>query len=502
MRTNQPLRILVVALGGEGGGVLMNWIVEAANRAGHQVQATSVPGVAQRTGSTSYYIEIASSPNDQPNFSLVPLPGRLDVLISSELVETARSLSAGFVSPDRTTVISSTARVYSTAEKIELGDGRFSEENIRNAVDKLAQTSFLLDLGELANKNGTFVSATMFGALAGSGVLPWTKQATREVLGDARSIAGFDTAFDAVERLKTTTVENDTTKIERVQRNSSEKFHHLPQELKEIIAHGMALASDYLDGEYADLYSTRVERLITAADLENLSARSAVTEACRRLALWMAYEDIARVADLKTRKSRFERIKEEVSLNAGQILTVTEYLKPRAEEIADMLPVSIGERVLNRTERGGWFPFVGHGIKIQSNGIWGYWMLRFVSSMRRVRRKSLRFEREQSAIEDWLKQLEHVLPRAPEFAEGLGELPRVLKGYSDTLIRGKSAYDLIVNTIVQPAIETGAEKQSTEWLRKSLSAALADDTLKKLHIELAQNTRQQLSSESQRTVNA
>ena len=129
-------------------------------------------------------------------------------------------------------------------------------------------------------------------------------------------------------------------------------------------------------------------------------------------------------------------------------------------------------------------------------------MLRLVSSLRHMRRKSLRFETEQSAIENWLKQLEHVLPREPEFAEGLGELPRVLKGYSDTLIRGKSAYELIVNTIVQPAIESGAEKQSTEWLRKSLSAALADDTHKKLHIELAQNSRQQLSSESQRTVNA
>ena len=46
-------RILLAALGGEGGGVLMNWIVAAARRAGHVVQATSVPGVAQRTGSTS-----------------------------------------------------------------------------------------------------------------------------------------------------------------------------------------------------------------------------------------------------------------------------------------------------------------------------------------------------------------------------------------------------------------------------------------------------------------
>jgi len=167
------IRILLAALGGEGGGVLMNWIVAAARQAGHVVQATSVPGVAQRTGSTSYYIEVA--PKSDPNalLGLVPLAGRVDVLVSSELVETARVLTGGFVSPKRTTVISSTARSFSTAEKIHLGDGRYSEANVCAAVDAMARESFLLDLGQLATDNGTFVSAAMLGALAGSGALPW-----------------------------------------------------------------------------------------------------------------------------------------------------------------------------------------------------------------------------------------------------------------------------------------------------------------------------------------
>ena len=45
-------------MGGEGGGVLMDWIVKTAIAAGLPVQATSIPGVAQRTGATTYYIEI------------------------------------------------------------------------------------------------------------------------------------------------------------------------------------------------------------------------------------------------------------------------------------------------------------------------------------------------------------------------------------------------------------------------------------------------------------
>src|SRR5450631_161468 len=55
--TQRPLRIAIAALGGQGGGVLADWIVEVAERYGWLVQATSVPGVAQRTGTTVYYLE-------------------------------------------------------------------------------------------------------------------------------------------------------------------------------------------------------------------------------------------------------------------------------------------------------------------------------------------------------------------------------------------------------------------------------------------------------------
>ena len=54
----RPLTLAIVALGGEGGGVLADWIVAVAERAGHYAQNTSVAGVAQRTGATVYYVEI------------------------------------------------------------------------------------------------------------------------------------------------------------------------------------------------------------------------------------------------------------------------------------------------------------------------------------------------------------------------------------------------------------------------------------------------------------
>ena len=83
----RPVCILVCALGGEGGGVLAEWLYTAAVRAGHAAQATSIPGVAQRTGATTYYIEIApeasAAGSPQPVFSLSPVPGHIDLLVSS-----------------------------------------------------------------------------------------------------------------------------------------------------------------------------------------------------------------------------------------------------------------------------------------------------------------------------------------------------------------------------------------------------------------------------------
>ncbi|HZV95860.1 MAG TPA: hypothetical protein VFF62_08030, partial [Candidatus Nitrosocosmicus sp.] len=58
----RPLSILIAALGGQGGGVLTDWIVAAAEHAGLAAQATSIPGVAQRTGATTYYLEVFPAP--------------------------------------------------------------------------------------------------------------------------------------------------------------------------------------------------------------------------------------------------------------------------------------------------------------------------------------------------------------------------------------------------------------------------------------------------------
>ncbi|SQI31483.1 putative indolepyruvate oxidoreductase subunit B [Providencia alcalifaciens] len=50
LMTLQPIKIAILAMGGEGGGVLADWIVNLGEENGYFAQTTSVPGVAQRTG--------------------------------------------------------------------------------------------------------------------------------------------------------------------------------------------------------------------------------------------------------------------------------------------------------------------------------------------------------------------------------------------------------------------------------------------------------------------
>ena len=497
-----PLRILICALGGEGGGVLVNWIVAAARAAGYGVQATSVPGVAQRTGSTSYYVEIAEG-GTAPVFSLVPMPGRVDVVLASELVEAARVMEGGFVSPGLTTLIASTSRVYSTAEKIAMGDGRFDEEAIRTAAGTLAKSAHLLDLQALATQHGTFVSATLFGALAGSGALPWPVEISRGVLGTGSSaeasLGGMEAAMAAVGADRggmgeggadendggtgESEAESGVQPPDALLRGlpgveSTEGLsgtEGLPASLAEVIGYGRARVLDFQDERYAALYAERVGTLLAGADLRDPQALHAVTEASRRLALWMAYEDVARVADLKTRHERFRRIRSESRMQPDQILHVTEYLKPRAEEVADVMPVGIGKRIMARAEAGKGLPLLGRGINVRSNGAPGYWMLRLVASLKRIRRRSLRYHREQQSIEEWLRAFTAALPASAAFAGALAELPRLRKGYSDTMQRGLAAWSRIMEAIVRPALSSGTTADHADRLRKAVAAAMADE---------------------------
>ena len=181
--TKRPLSLALAALGGQGGGVVCNWLTAVASREGYLVQATSVPGVAQRTGATLYYLEFfaeADLPADgrRPIMALMPSPGDVDVVVATELVEAGRVLQRGLITPDRTILIASTHRAFTIGEKSDLGDGRADSSVIMAEAHRCARRLVMLEMAALAEQHGAIISSVILGAIAGAAGLPFCRSPT------------------------------------------------------------------------------------------------------------------------------------------------------------------------------------------------------------------------------------------------------------------------------------------------------------------------------------
>ncbi|MBA3479991.1 MAG: indolepyruvate oxidoreductase subunit beta family protein [Lautropia sp.] len=493
----QVIKIAILAMGGEGGGVLADWIVDLGEANGYVAQTTSVPGVAQRTGATIYYVELyplaqAQADGAMPVLALMPLPGDVDVVLASELMEAGRAVQRGLVTRDRTTLIASTHRVYSIAEKSVLGDGRVDSDQLLAHARGAAKRFIRFDMARAAEECGSVVSAVLFGALAGAGVLPFSRaqfEATveRGGVGVKPSLRAFGAAFsraqvdDGVEAAVPPQPPPPAPQprhpvvrslVDRVQKE-------FPAAAQPLLLEGVRRLIDYQDPVYARLYLDRMARIreLVPDDGDRL-----LSETARHLALWMSYEDTARVAALKTRGARFERVRGEARVQEGQVLAINEYLHPRLQEICEMLPGATGRWLIN----SGWprrlvERLTRRGRIIQTSSLRGYLLLSTVAWMRRWRRSSLRFADENRRIEDWLARIADVAGRNPDLAVEVAQCQRLVKGYSDTHERGLRNYETLM-AVVQRA----GTALAPATLRELREAALADEHGNRLRVLMAQ----------------
>lgn len=446
--------ILIAALGGQGGGVLTGWIGDAARAEGLAVQATSTPGVSQRTGATSYYVEIAAAPapgGRAPVLGLTPLPGRVDVLVASELLEAARMLERGMCTPARTIVIASTHRVYTTREKMSESDSRFDSGRIVDAIGVLARRAVLFDMETLRTRHKAAIGAVLFGALAGSGAVPLSRNACEAAvraagIGVEPSLAAFAEAFaraagGAVEPAQAAPLPQrfGTTAVPQLVARASA----LPARIAEVAIAGLGELASFQDTRYALQYADRVERLARAAASRGAAGEETVREAARSLALWMAYDDVIRVAAVKSRASRFARIRSEVAAREGDVIRVRDFLRPGAAEIAAILPVRLGAWLERRARARPASRSRGHSLSLETSSVTGALAMRLLAALRPLRRHSLRFAREQATIEGWVAELERTLaePQADAAVLAFARLPRLLKGYGETHAAGRAAFE-------------------------------------------------------------
>jgi indolepyruvate ferredoxin oxidoreductase beta subunit len=500
MTDNAPtpsiISLAILAMGGEGGGVLADWLVDLAEQNGHWAQTTSVPGVAQRTGATIYYIEMypqSASPTGQmPVMALSPFPGEVDIVLASELMEAGRALQRALVDPKKTTFIASSHRVYSMTERTAMGDGRVDAAKLLAGAQAAARQFISADFAQLAEQTGSLIAPALYGALAASQRLPFSRaqfEATieRSGVGVKTSLKAFAAGFDAAMQVlqpSTSSVADASPVTLPLHRQVGPKLQTLAQSLEgafapaahEVIASGLTRMADYQDVAYATLYARRLQDMahaLASLTLTPALAKDILREGARHLALWMTYEDTVRVADLKTRRSRFARVSQEVSLSEKQLIDIHEFMHPRLEEIADTLPAGLGRWLLgSKTARAVVGHFTQKGRVVQTSSLRGFLLLYGVASLRRIRPVSLRYQTEQQRIEAWWANAMNLLPGHADLALEVLRGQQLVKGYGDTHARGWRHFKKIMTTLPRlQQLPDAANRLSA--LRK---AALADDS--------------------------
>jgi indolepyruvate ferredoxin oxidoreductase beta subunit len=463
----RPITLLLCALGGEGGGVLSEWLYELAVRCGHAAQSTSIPGVAQRTGATTYYVEVCPLPDAQlagrrPVFSLNPVPGAIDGLVSSELLETVRQIGNGMASAARTTVLSSTARALTVAEKMQMADGRLDDAALVATLQRHAKNAELLDMAALAREAGCAISAVLFGCIAGSGLLPFPRDAFEATIraggrGVEPSLRGFALAFERI--------------AQRREQQAQVGAALQPPDLRALARQRLL---DYQDAAYVGLYDERLARVEAAETSVSGRAGAITAEVTRWLALWMAFDDIVRVAALKLSASRRTRVRREVAARDDEIVKTFEHFKPGVPEIAGLLPAGLARQALawdaQRVAAGGeaW----SLPLRIGTHTVVGALMLRAVAAMKGQRRRGSRYALEQSLIERWLAAVERGTREDAALGLEIAYCGRLIKGYGSTNERGK---EKLLHVIDHLAFAAGPASRRASAVAAAREAALADD---------------------------
>ncbi len=493
------IKLAVLAVGGQGGGVLADWIVDVAERNGYAAQSTWVAGVAQRTGATIYYIEICCDNGRRPIFALSPSQGDVDILIAAELMEAGRAIMRGFVTPDRTTLIASSHRIAAVAEKVEPGDGRASSPKVMEAATAASKRLIVFDMEKIAVDAGSVISASLLGALAGSRALPFPRESYETAIsaggrGVEASLAAFagayeralgqeigagkavsdgeaaDSASVMAKQMALSQIASGPTSQLTQWKELAARVDRLPEPVRDMAGRGLRKVVGYQDLAYGREYLDRLDKAVARDDAGHGYALSIA--AAKHLANAMCYDDMIRVADLKTRSTRAARLRREVGVEDDTVLKVTEYFHPRIEEFCGTMPVRLGRYIEQRPKLASFLDQrINRGRHIRTDSMTGFAMLWVVGGLRRWRRTLLRHAVEVEHLERWYRlALDH---GAADYALGVEilECRRLIKGYSDTRARAQSKFDRVLSGL---ELVRGRE-DAADWIRRLREAALKDE---------------------------
>jgi indolepyruvate ferredoxin oxidoreductase, beta subunit len=462
--------------------------VELAEAQGWHAQSTSVPGVAQRTGATIYYVEmLPPKAGRAPILSLMPAQGEVDIVLAAELMEAGRSILRGLVTPDRTTLIASTHRLYSTAEKEKPGDATADPNVVVEAAGVAAKRIIAFDMESLANKNNSMISACLFGTLAASAALPFGRDAFEAIIktggrGAETSLKAFGAAYDHAAQPPASArpiLKKPAKRFAPLPASAGRadldqllaRIREFPEPLHAMLFAGVKQLTEFQDPAYANEYLDRVAKMYEL-DRSNAGATKsfALTAATAKyVAIAMSYDDVIRVADLKTRRTRYDRVLRDNSVGEGQIVYTTEYMHPRLEEVAGTMPAALGRFLEAYPTLFGWA--FRKGRRVRSGTLHWFLMLYVLAAFRPIRRSTLRHRREMAHLEKWLALAAAQVAANYDLAVEVINTRRLIKGYSDTHTRGESKFDRVLGAVPMLAVRSDA----AEWIRRLRDAALMDE---------------------------
>jgi indolepyruvate ferredoxin oxidoreductase beta subunit len=413
-------------------------------------------------------------------------------------MEAGRAIQRGLVSPDRTTLIASSHRALGILEKTAPGDGIADSEKVAAIARTKAKRFISHDLQRLAEANNSVISASLFGALAASGALPFDRDSFEATIraggkGIEPSLAAFAAGAEAVALGelspapmpdKPATAEPKPvggTALERVEydRGAARIGMEVPMAARDIARIGFQHVVDFQDAAYGHLYLDRLAELATLDRARGGAERSyALTrEAAKYLANAMAYDDVIRVADLKTRSSRFARVRDEARAGEDQVIHVTEFMHPRVEEICGTMPARLGRAIEARPRLTRAIDrMFNKGRHVRTDGVFWFVALYSLAGMRRFRRSLLRHQVEEAHIAEWLATVRRAFAANYDLGVEVVRCRRLIKGYSDTRARSESKYGKVLSAL--PLVENRSD--GADWIRRLREAALLDEDGKAL----------------------
>ncbi len=244
-------------------------------------------------------------------------------------MEAGRAIIRGFITPDRTTLITSTHRALAVSEKTVPGDGIANGDEVLAAADIAARRVIAADFDAIAMAEGSVISASLFGALAAAEVLPFPREAfeaaiTKGGKGVGPSLTAFAAGFKGARAGLSHTFptgnlprgEGPTGPARLVADWTAltARIDRLPADVADLARLGLRKVTDFQDLAYGRAYLDRLETILT----RDRAPYDLTREAAKHIANAMAYDDIIRVADEKTRAARMTRISGEMGAKDQQ----------------------------------------------------------------------------------------------------------------------------------------------------------------------------------------